>query len=351
MGTPAKLSILLSFCLTGGLTARTKTDVLVMTNGDRLTCEIKKMERGVLYASLDYADGTVALEWSKVARVESSQLFIVHAQDGSIFEGTIRSAGNPGQQPVRIEVFEAPKESTSLEHPSVVELAPTSESVWRRFSGHVDSGLIYTKGNETTQFNFGGDLRVRGEHWRVATDFFSTFSKSSGVVTATRNQSRTWARRVIGGKRAWYYSGAAEFLQSSQQGIDLQMTFGAGFGRFLRDTNTARLALTAYLAAQQTRYEPSTDTPGRLNALGTMFAGDLHLFRFKKTAFDLTASVLPILTETGRVRSYLNTAYSIEVINNLWFKFSFYGNWDNRPPANFSGSDYGVSSSISFSLN
>ena len=53
-----------------------------------------------------------------------------------------------------------------------------------------------------------------------------------------------------------------------------------------------------------------------------MFVGDLHLFRFKKTSFDATVSVLPLLTEKGRVRSYINTAYSIQLINNLWFKFS-----------------------------
>ena len=82
-----------------------------------------------------------------------------------------------------------------------------------------------------------------------------------------------------------------------------------------------------------------------------MINGDLHLFRFKKTSVDVTASVLPVLTEIGRVRTYVNSAYSIQVINNLWFKVSFYGNWDNRPPAAFSGSDYGVSSSISYSFN
>jgi len=352
MRTPVKLALLLSLCVAGELTARTKTDVVVMINGDKFTCEIKRMERGVLYASFDYIDGTIPMQWSKVARVESSQLFIVHTQDGSILNGTIHSPETPAQQVVRIEVLDEPiKESMLLEQNRVVELAPTSESVWRRFSGHLDGGLMYTKGNETTQYNLGADLRVRGDHWRFAADYFSTFSRSAGVTAATRNQSRLWARRVIGGRRAWYYSGAAEFLESSQQGISLQTTLAGGLGRFLRDSNTTRLAVTADLAVQQTRYKTSTDAHSPSNALGAMFVADLHLFRFKKTSFDLDASVLPVLTEIGRVRSYLNSAYSIQVINNLWFKVSFYGSWDNRPPANFSGSDYGVSSSISYSFN
>lgn len=53
------------------LLARDKTDVLVMKNGDRMTCEIKGLETGVLYVSFDYIDGTASVDWSKVARLES----------------------------------------------------------------------------------------------------------------------------------------------------------------------------------------------------------------------------------------------------------------------------------------
>ena len=98
MKYPASLSIVLTFCLPVGLIARTKTDVLVMTNGDRFTCEIKKLERGVLYASFEYVDGTVSIQWSKVARVETNQLFLTHTQDGSrklATEKTIRQACEP----------------------------------------------------------------------------------------------------------------------------------------------------------------------------------------------------------------------------------------------------------------
>ena len=60
---------------------------------------------------------------------------------------------------------------------------------------------------------------------------------------------------------------------------------------------------------------------------------------------------MPVLTEVGRVRSYVNSAYKIQIITNLSFKFSFYGNWDNRPPGSFPGSEYGASSRISYTFN
>jgi hypothetical protein len=59
------------------LFARENTDVLVMKNGDRMTCQVKGLDAGVLYVSFDYIDGTTSVQWSKVARLESKQLFIM----------------------------------------------------------------------------------------------------------------------------------------------------------------------------------------------------------------------------------------------------------------------------------
>ena len=53
-----------------------------MKNGDRITCEVKGLEGGVLTVNLDYVDGTLSIDWLKVARLESSYLFLVTLQDG-----------------------------------------------------------------------------------------------------------------------------------------------------------------------------------------------------------------------------------------------------------------------------
>ena len=69
------------------LYARDKTDIMVMTNGDRLTCEVKGLDAGVLYVSFDYIDGTAFVNWSKVARLESNQLFVVKTEGGTVGVG------------------------------------------------------------------------------------------------------------------------------------------------------------------------------------------------------------------------------------------------------------------------
>jgi len=69
--------IILAALFAGTLNAQGKTDVVVMKNGDRMTCEIKGLSDGVLYVKLDYVDGTIQFNCSQVGRLERTALFIV----------------------------------------------------------------------------------------------------------------------------------------------------------------------------------------------------------------------------------------------------------------------------------
>src|SRR5271156_4739881 len=71
--------------------ARPKKDIIQFTNGDRITCEIIKLEKGYLYVKLEYADGTVAMDWSKIAHIESPQSFVVADKEGKRYTGSLRS--------------------------------------------------------------------------------------------------------------------------------------------------------------------------------------------------------------------------------------------------------------------
>jgi hypothetical protein len=75
---------------------------------------------------------------------------------------------------------------------------------------------------------------------------------------------------------------------------------------------------------------------------------DARFFKFSKTNLDATAAILPVLSDPRRVRIDMNASYYIKLISNLKWNISFYGNWDNQQPQGFSGSDYGVSSGLSW---
>ena len=65
---------------------------------------------------------------------------------------------------------------------------------------------------------------------------------------------------------------------------------------------------------------------------------------------SLTALLLPAVSQPGRVFFTTNASYYIKITGNLSWNISFYGNWDNQPPANLPGSNYGTSSGLSWTF-
>ena len=62
--------------------ARDKTDLIYLTNGDRITGEIKALERGRLRVGTD-SMGDISIEWDDVEHVESNYQFQFERTDGT----------------------------------------------------------------------------------------------------------------------------------------------------------------------------------------------------------------------------------------------------------------------------
>jgi len=329
--------------------AREKSDVIVMSNGDRLTGEIKGLDAGVLYVSFDYILGTSSVEWSKIRNLQSKQLFIVKTQNGHVYTGTLHTAKTAEERPIQIQVFGASNEKAVLDQPQVVEMTQTSERFWQRFNGQVNAGIQYSKGNEATQFNLGSVVEYPRERWGAGITYNSTLSSSTGTTPSTRNAIDLNTYRLLRWDN-WFYSGLANFLQSSEQDIALRTDLGAGFGRYLKNTNRVKISLLGGLAWQSTRYSPSFVQQGTQNVAAALVAGQAQLFVFNKTNFSFNGYSFPALSQPGRVYTSTNASYYVKIFGDLTWNISFYGNWDNQPPPHLSGSDYGTSAGLGWTF-
>jgi len=338
-----------TFFSTIPLFARQKTDVIVMNNGDRITCELKGLNAGVLSIALDYVDGTVSVDWSKVQRLESRQLFVVLAEDGSSYEGKLSTAVGDAAQPMIIQITQARENKVELERSHVVRMTETSQRFYQRFSGSINLGVIYSKGNSATQYTLGAESEYLRERWAADELLSSNLSSSSGSSTSTRNQVGIHAYRLLPWNN-YFYGGLGNFLQSAEQGIKLQSTIGAGIGHFFKNTNRTSIALLGGLAWQSTDYKPSLTLPGRQNVAAALVATQVKAFKFSRTNLSFTGAVLPTLSDPRRIFVDTNASYYLKLFNNLSWNVSVYGNWDTRPPPGFSGSDYGTSSGVSWTF-
>ena len=321
---------LFTVLLVAPLFAREKTDVIYLKNGDRLTCEIKGLDSGVLYISVDYLLGTQSLEWSKVKSLESSHLFIVKTEDGRSYVGTLSTSEVGGSQPIKITIAE-PGQNVVMNGPELVQITQTSENFWERFNGSINTGIIYSKGNQATQYSLSSEVTYPRERWAASANAASTLSSSTGASTSTRNDFGFDVRRLLKWNN-WFYSGAADFLQSSEQGIQLQTTISGGIGRYLKNTGETQFSVLAGMALQSIKYEQGAVSLPQQNVAAATVGAKLRLFRFDKTEFDLSTAGFPALSEAGRVHVTTNAAYYVKMFSSLKWNISFYGNWDNRPP-------------------
>jgi hypothetical protein len=329
------------------LSARDKSDVLVMRNGDRLTCEIKSLDSDTLSVGLDYVAGTVSINWGKVDHIESKQLFLVKTQDGFVYSGSLSTPSTPGARPTKIEVTEESSNSVTLDRSQVIQMKETDLSFWRRFNGQVGLSSLFNKGNKSGQYNLTADAVYPRERWSAGVSYNSSFSSTNNTSAVTRNETQLTGQRLLRWNN-WYYAGLADFLQSSEQGIRLQSTFGGGVGRYIKNTNNTMISVYGGVAWENIAYHQQIVQAADQQVTSALIVGEMKLFRFDKTNLDLTATLLPAVSKPGRMHTNVNVTYYIKLWSKFTWNFSFYGNWDNQPPPGFSGSDYGTSSGISY---
>ena len=168
-----------------------------------------------------------------------------------------------------------------LDSVRIVEVGETSEKFFRRFTGGVSFGTIYSKGNQSTQYSISGLAAYPRERWAVQVGLRSNLSKATGAVTSTRNQVTFGGMHLLPW-RNYFYGAYGGFLQSTEQGIGLQSTAGGGIGRYFKNTNRATISVLGGFGWLNTRYNPTVPPIPTQNVAAAMINADVKLFTFNK---------------------------------------------------------------------
>jgi hypothetical protein len=343
--------LLLLLTLSGTSSARAKKDVIQFNNGDRITCEIIKLEKGYLYVKLDYADGTVAMDWSKITRVESPQNFVVTNKDGTRLTGSL-------QQVARNEIEEGTEEPTVqvtgisssevLSTKEVVEMRRTDTSFWQNLHGGMNAGFNFAKQQSRTQYNFQANALFQRAKWSAAADYQSSFSGGGGISNLRNDVNLDTTRQLRNTRN--FYMGLAEFLQSNEQQLDLRTTLGGSVGHIFSNTNNSFVNGFAGVVWNRERYSPEATVGQTGDSAEIVLGTQLNFFRFKTTNILANASLYPSITDPGRVRFNLNTSAKLRIAKDLYWNFSYFLDVDSRPPQNLPKTNYGSTSGLGWTF-
>jgi len=347
------LAVLLAVSLSSSALARDKTDVVWMSNGDRLTGEIKQLEHGKLRLSTDSL-GDVSIEWDEIARIVSDYEFQFERTDGKRITGTINPT--PAQQMISLKSNET---SVDFAHENVVRISQIEDSFWERLNGSLSFGYSFTKASDVAQGNLAFRVTHRTEirAWTLNGSTIIT-NDQAGEGTQRSDLGLTLTRFR---DNRWFNSYTFGFESNDELGLDLRSSVGAGIGRFLIQTNTSELALMGGLVGTAENLAPELDPdtgeiivdhPSQENIEG-MLGIDYSRYVFDDPTVDLstTLTVYPSITDSGRTRAQFDVNLRWEMIKDLYWDLSYYNTYDSAPPSgSLSTNDYGVVTSIGWSF-
>jgi len=337
-----------SCCLwTGPVLAAPKTDVVVLVNGDRLTGEVKQLSYGQLEFKTDHM-GTVYIEWDEVRSLTTKQILQVEMLDGSR-----RFGAAPEAAAATSSLLLAPQGEDASGQPVVVAMADVARistleqgAFFQRLDGSVSFGYSYTQATDIMQSNFAGDIGSRNvkRKWDIALDWNSS-SESGGESSERATLTGTLERYL---KNRYYYEGQLVFAQNDELGLDLRSLVSGTVGRYLVQRQDREWRAGAGLAvAREQRADGTT-----VDSLELPLTTSLRLFRLDspKTDVEVELTVLPSLTESGRVRGEAAVNARHEIIHDLFFEISLYESYDNRPSEGSEVNDWNVVTSLGYSF-
>lgn len=349
----AGVVVALAFLLCGNALARDKTDIVWISNGDRLTGEIKQLEHGKLRLSTDSL-GEVSIEWDDISRIDSDYEFQFERTDGKRFTGTINPT--PTQQMISLKSEET---EVDFAHENVVRISQIEDSFWDRLNGSLSFGYSFTKVSDVAQ----GNLDFRATH-RTETRAWTL----DGSTILTNDQADESTQRSNLGlnltrfrNNRWFTTYILGLESNDELRLDLRSSLGFGVGRFLVQTNTSELALLGGLVGTAENLSPEIDPdtgevivdhPSQENIEG-LIGVDYSRYVFDDPTVDLSTklTVFPSITDSGRTRAQFDVNLRWEMVKDLFWDLSYYNTYDSDPPSgSLSTNDYGIVTSIGWSF-
>ena len=314
-----------------------KTDVVTLANGDRITGEIKRLERGRLEFSTDDA-GTLYLEWDKlVSLVATTRVFDIVTTDDHRHLGSL----GPGA-PQTLTVVHTGG-STTLSMEQVTWISPIGTGFWDKLDGSVDVGFNYTRSSGIAQLNLNSATSYRRPGFEARTNL-------SFTGTATEDGDKRDDRGAIDlaylrYRESWVVSGSSRFETNESLGIELRSQVGGGVGPRLVNSNRGQLFVGGGMAVN---WENAVDVETTTNVEAVFyFEGSYYTYDRPKTTLDVKFQYYPSLSDFGRQRMQLDASVKRELLKDFFLSVNLFDSFDSKPPNTaFDTNDFGIVLSI-----
>jgi putative salt-induced outer membrane protein YdiY len=322
-----------------GTAAAQKTDIVELLNGDRITGEIQKLDRGKLTVKTDGLS-TISIEWDDVARVTSTARFDVELASGTRMEGSVARADS------RTLDLVTASGSERLRLDTIVRMSRLGRTFWRKLDGSISAGFSFTQANEQTQWTFDSNVTFRGHKWLVSLNADSLLTTSEDNDSQTRNDVGLEFQRFI--RPRWSYVGWTFFQQNEELSLNLRSVLGGGIVYIPKQSNKTRVQLGTGVAFTQEEYSGEGDQSVAEAVNGIKW----EWFTFDGRSTNLAIDLLTFskLDSDSRFRFEFNTSFKSDIVGDLYWSITAFESYNSEPPTDQKKSDFGMTASLGWTF-
>ena len=323
---------------TSALAAR--TDVVVISNGDHFTGEVKSLDRGRLRLKTDNA-GDVYIEWDKIRSVNAAGQFDIETRSGRHRRGFLRNAQENGKLLVVVD-----SDSTVLGFESVVRVTPLKNTFWGKVDGSFDVGSSFALANHLAQLNLAVNATYREQKYLVGTGANSTVIHQDNVPD-TRRGTLDFTYKYLFENR-WQGLSQTRAERNDQLGLDMRLSTDAGIGRYLMQSNSTLLDAGAGLSVNREERSDGTSTYNLEGLVSSSYS--TFVYDSPKVNVDMYLHVYPSLSNWGRVRLEASAVAKRELVKDLFIGLNGVESFDNQPPVGATNTDWNVYLSVGWTF-
>jgi hypothetical protein len=215
-----------------------------------------------------------------------------------------------------------------------------------RFDGSISAGVNLTQANNYQSYNLGIDLDYVTRKYVSSLDISSRINQSDQTDKAEQSDLSVRSSRRL--RNRWYTGGLLTLDRNEELGIDLRSSIGITVGKSVVHNNSQNLHIDGGLLYTEEKISGSNQN----NESEEAFIGlSWDVFRYDEPEFDLSTRLvaIPSISESGRTRARLDVTLRWEMIEDLYWRLSFQGSYDNQPPGeDASSTDYSVVSGLAY---
>ena len=316
-----------------------QNDSIWMKNKDVLVGELKSLSKSVITIETDYSDKDFQIDFDKISRFSTQNLFVVNLTDNSRLTGKIKSVESG-----KLQIWYDDVLIRELDMQEIVFLSEIDQKFWKRFTGAIDIGFNLAKTNNNVQLTSAGNLKYSSDNFNSTFSFNTLISNQDNVDRIERKEFGLMGRKFL---KNWYVEADLNYLSSTELGIKNRINPGLGAGRNIILTNKLYWAAGVGLNYNIEEYFDATQNKESVEAkLLTQF----EMFNFSDLSVLTKVAGYPSLSEKGRFRLDYNLSFKYDLPYDFYIKTDFTLNYDNQPPANASSSDYVLSTGFGWEL-